>query len=160
MPSGPFWQLNLATRPFTCSHTPLHSHTLLHLGLHTVTQFYTHLHLVTCNACTYMIVHTCIPNMVTHCCTCSRVPLHGHTYKLSPDHTHSQIRLHIYDCRYSQTRMVTCCYMESNSFIVTNTLHDCTSGPMEGEGRGGFSPLFWKFKELLRKRCFQPPPPL
>ena len=35
------------------------------------------------------------------------------------------------------------------------------AGPAEGEGLGGLQPphLFGNFKELLRKRCFQPPPP-
>ena len=35
------------------------------------------------------------------------------------------------------------------------------SGPAEGEGQGVLQPphFFRNFKELLRKRCFQPPPP-
>ena len=47
--------------------------------------------------------------------------------------------------------------------IKTSVFKRPLAGPAEGEGQGGFSlpppNFFGNFKELLRKRCFQPPPP-
>ena len=43
--------------------------------------------------------------------------------------------------------------------IFPSRSHPKLSGPAEGEGLGGLQPphFFGNFKELLRKRCFQPP---
>ena len=43
--------------------------------------------------------------------------------------------------------------------IKEATINRILTGPAEGEGLGGLQPphFFGNFKELLRKRCFQPP---